>query len=264
MAVENNINQIQTLFREARSNYPVSGEDYLNSLTNTRYKSVCYEAAAVHEAIKDIKSNDASFNCWGGFNQKHHDLYASQIHVGLGWAMGESNKYSSNFIMGLNPVWAWRVIDGLAYYKGLFERREVIRRAIVPSFITGEFIHAFDEGLGRSLWYTSQGEVERLLRSINIFDSSRHPDLFRGVGIALTYAGGTTKSEFTILLSNINDYKKDFICGVLMGSESLLKQGVNPENHLNFAEKGLLERVNKNDQPSYYSSIQEITSSISV
>jgi hypothetical protein len=259
-----NIDVVQSLFRETLTYYPVVGEVFLDRVSNERYRSVCFEAASVSEATKDCKNNDGGFSNWSAYCNKHAVFFASQIHVGLGWAMAENNFYNESFVRQLDSIWAWRVIDGLAYYKGLFERRDVVRNAMVPDYIQGDHVHAFDEGVGRSLWYSCQGDFDRLSRSINLFNPARHADLLRGAGIAFIFVGGLNKDEFVRFLSVFPSCKNDILCGAFMATASLEKTNVIPEFDLNFAKNKAVSSLIEPSQQPFYTVIKDVTKSISV
>ena len=169
MGAEANIALVQSIFEETRVNYPLIGYDYLLSNAASQFISVYYEAAAAYLAKQDLLSGSLTFPKWSEFKNKHDKIHGSQLHVGLGWAMAEADNYVESFINSLEPSFIWRVVDGYAYYQGLFSRRDAIRNQLVPDCVSDSLVHAYSEGIGRSLWYISQGSEERLVRSINLF-----------------------------------------------------------------------------------------------
>jgi hypothetical protein len=48
----------------------------------------------------------------------------------------------------------------------------------------------FDMGVGRCLWFGCGADVERIGRTVASFSPTRQPDLWSGLGVACTYAGG--------------------------------------------------------------------------
>lgn len=261
VSVEANIALVQAIFGETRDQYPLIGFDYLLNNAASQFISVYYEAAAAHLAKEDLLSGALDFVKWSEFKNKHGQSHESQIHVGLGWAMAETDNYNEPFVNSLAQSNAWRVIDGFAYYQGLFMRREAIRNQLVPNYIPNSLMPAYSEGIGRSLWYISQGSEERLIRSINIFSDERKPDLWRGVGIAATYVGGNKMvHEKLSALSGV--YAKDFICGCIMALESIDKTGVTRNDLPDLGENQRLVQSLSGSSNNFDGSIKQITAAV--
>lgn len=163
---------------------------------------VIFEGASAGIALNSIKKT-ASLNHWNTFYNHYSQSFAKQLHVGLGWALNES-KSSLHFLQIIQPQWRWRVVDGYGYYAGLFQRRKILRNKAVPSDVLIEWRSAYLQGLGRSLWYISQGNTEQLIRTIDQYSSSFSKDLWRGVGIALAFVG-KTDNETLYHLSTIKE-----------------------------------------------------------
>ena len=262
MSAASKIEEVQLAFQDARATYPIKGSTFLDSIKNHPFCSIGYEAAASWEAIQDIKNEDLEFSHWASFNNKHHNLYEPQIHVGLGWAMGEADFYNAPFLASLNPALAWRVVDGYAYYLGLFKRRVAIRERMIPAVVSDELAHAFNEGLGRSLWYINKGDTRRVLDVINHFDEARRADLFRGVGIASFFTGGLSTDGYLNFISSVDNYSKDLRCGAVMALNSVRKAGLSPNYLLNFAEKVNIELFNKSPGDSFYETILSVSETL--
>ncbi|MBL0272347.1 MAG: DUF1702 family protein [Chitinophagaceae bacterium] len=89
----------------------------------------------------------------------------------------------------------------MGYYAGLFKGRRTIKNQLVPDGIGAQELQGFDQGLGRRLWYNARGEVKEVARLIQTFTSTRHPDLWRGIGIACGYVGGNQQENLELLLT---------------------------------------------------------------
>lgn len=112
-------------------------------------------------------------------------------YVGAGWA-------HARLPFGLRPALArrdallrWLMLDGYGFHQGFFHWRTAVEGARhVPSRVQGYARRAFDQGLGRSLWFVDGHEPARIAATIAGFASARHADLWAGAGLAATYAGG--------------------------------------------------------------------------
>ena len=91
---------------------------------------------------------------------------------------------------------------------------------MVPEEIAGQDMQGFDQGLGRRLWYMANGEVDKVSQLIQSFPSSRHPDLWRGVGIACGYVGGSKPSELEYLSVASGAWKQQLCTGIALAAFS--------------------------------------------
>jgi enediyne biosynthesis protein E3 len=73
----------------------------------------------------------------------------------------------------------------------------------VPAVIRGYGQRAFDQGLGRSLWFVGGADPDYIIPAIRRFPSWRRNDLWSGVGLACVYAGGAEIDEVNALCSAV-------------------------------------------------------------
>ncbi len=163
-------------------------EQELNA-TEVEFRSIAYEAAAMSLALKDIAIND-SFNNWQSFMQMQGAKHLTQVHIGLGWAMAQQQFPVFPFIETLEPLMQCRVIDGYGYYEGIFRKRKAIGEMKLPQELPQKFLNPYDQGLGRSIWYNTKADCEKIAEMLSAFNYERQKDLWRGIGIACVYVGG--------------------------------------------------------------------------
>ena len=215
--VKEKMELIQTTFQEAKR-IAVKESDLENlnkALQNfpNEFISVAYEGASMGVAIKSIEDTN-SLKKWSDFYHYYGMKHSSQIHVGLGWAFSELDLVFSDFELIIEPLLQYRVIDGYGYYEGVFKKRKSIRMQESPQHFNQLNLKAYNQGLGRSLWYTAQGKVAKLIQLISRFPENRRHDLWRGIGIAVAYVGGIEISVLQKLVNESNRYLSSFKCGV--------------------------------------------------
>jgi hypothetical protein len=110
------------------------------------------------------------------------------VHVGVGWAAAALRRRPARLRRRFRPLHRWLVVDGAGFFHGYF--RWPPDRAEVPSRLAGYAARAFDQGLGRSLWFREGGSVAQIVRAITAAAPARQADLWSGVGLACAYAGG--------------------------------------------------------------------------
>jgi hypothetical protein len=82
------------------------------------------------------------------------------------------------------------MLDGYGFYQGFFDARSSFDRQTRPEGLAGESARNFDSGLGRSLYFLSAANPERIAATIKNFPADRRPDLWGGIGLACGYTGG--------------------------------------------------------------------------
>ncbi len=112
-------------------------------------------------------------------------------YVGAGWAHARLPFGLGGALARRDPLLRWLMLDGYGFHQGFFHWRTAVEGSQhVPWRVRGYARRAFDQGLGRSLWFVDGHEPDRVAATIATFASSRHADLWAGAGLAATYAGG--------------------------------------------------------------------------
>src|SRR6185503_18765465 len=78
------------------------------------------------------------------------------LYVGAGWAIARLPWLRSNpdrAIRHFDPLLGWLAVDGYGFHEGYFHWPESIDRRRLPRGLSGYARCAFDQGLGRSLWF---------------------------------------------------------------------------------------------------------------
>lgn len=230
-----NIHLVQSIFKDVQ-NQGVENKTipelitFLNSFPPP-FISVAFEAASFVIAQKSIQ-NKNNLNDWSVFIKATKGLHDSQVHVGLGWALASLHADIDLYTSTIRPLMRSRVIDGYGYYYALFRRRVAIRLAQIPSEITNEQEASFNQGIGRSLWYLAEANLSKLERYLDLIPKTRHSDVWRGIGIAYTYVGGSNLSIENKIVSLTNEYHIDFLCGIALTLYSREKSGLLLDNSI--------------------------------
>ncbi len=112
------------------------------------------------------------------------------VHVGVGWALARLHRRIETPPASLDPLLGWLAVDGYGFHEGYFYPHRYVREQRIPHRVASYAARTFDQGLGRSLWFVEGGDVGRIPATIASFHSHRHADLWSGVGLASSYAGG--------------------------------------------------------------------------
>src|SRR5262249_43244470 len=115
------------------------------------------------------------------------------LHVGLGWTIARLKLSPESQFAYLDPLLRWLVVDGVGFHEGYFNAGFYIERQQKPTGISGYAANAFDQGLGRSLWFVYCAEVDHIKNTVDSFSPARQADLWSGIGLACAYAGGADR-----------------------------------------------------------------------
>ena len=181
------------------------------------FRSVAYESASFEIGLQEL-SCGKELNNWMKFYQRSAKAHTFHMDIGLGWAFAKTEISPIAYLEFLHPVMSWMVFDGMGYYYGLFKGRRTVKKQLIPEGIDEQNLHGFDQGLGRRLWYIAREEVNELIQLIQPFHLSRHADLWRGIGIACGYVGGSDKSNLERLLNFSTEFKDQFRTGVALAA----------------------------------------------
>jgi hypothetical protein len=142
------------------------------------------------------------------------------VHIGLGWALSQRQVSIFHFIRDISPIMQSRVLDGVGYYEGMFRNRTTIRDKVIPDWLGPNHLHAYDQGIGRALWYIAKGNTDQLLKLIDGFSDNRKPDLWRGIGIAASYVGGCDEAMLISLYDLAASYQVQLASGAVFLAHS--------------------------------------------
>jgi hypothetical protein len=191
-----------------------------------------YEGAAMGLALID------AFTPWNDrrvqqFLAEEGNAHIYMGYVGLGWALARIPKGISRYLTKINicggsfpdPLLGWLAIDGYGFHQGYFYWRDYIERFTQPKSLKGYAQRVFDQGLGRSLWFVGGAEPQRVARTIQHFPSHRHADLWSGVGLACTYAGGVTEEAIREIKALSRNYRLEVAQGSAFAAQARRRAG---------------------------------------
>jgi len=146
-------------------------------------------------------------NRLGAFVDGPGSTHIYTVYVGLGLALARLKRRPERHLADLDPLLGWAIVDGYGFHCGFFSRRRYIKKKARPIHLAGVCRPLFDQGLGRAIWFSSGGLVDRAAETVAGFQSDRHGDLWNGVGMACAYGGGTDRAGLDRMLDLANGYR---------------------------------------------------------
>lgn len=129
------------------------------------------------------------------------DAHVYIVHIGAGWALARLPLSPERLRARFDRVQGWLTLDGYGFHEGFFHAPRALARQRVPAKVRGYARRAFDQGLGRSLWFVEGADPGRIHATISAFPAERQGDLWSGAGLACTYAGGRDRAVIERLKS---------------------------------------------------------------
>ena len=136
------------------------------------------------------------------------------VHVGAGWILARLPLSPERLLSRFDRVLGWLALDGYGFHEGFFRWPRSVARQEVPAKVRGYARRAFDQGLGRSLWFVEGAGPERIHGRISAFPAERRGDLWSGAGLACAYAGGRDRPAVETLLRLAGEHAPQLAQGV--------------------------------------------------
>jgi len=185
-----------------------------------------YEGAAMSLAILDIV---AGWGRWGrrlgAYLEGPGAPHVYMVHVGAGWSFGRLRFGHRRVLDQLDPLLRWLAFDGYGFHEGYFHWPASIRDQQVPARLEGYERRVFTQGLGRSLWFVKGCDVERIASTIAGFSPERRADLWSGIGLAATYAGGVARRDLERLFELAAGFEPHLAQGAAFAAKARQRAG---------------------------------------
>ncbi|MGB3444878.1 MAG: DUF1702 family protein [Actinophytocola sp.] len=221
---------------EART--PEDAEDRIDELPDW-LRGFAYEGAGMGFAMLDGLPFGRSDNVARFLATPRGRTYEYLAYVGIGWAMARLPRFRWPKPASLDPVFAPLVLDGYGFHQAYFHTaRYVDGKYRNPDFPWpggrhGSYANnAIDQGIGRAAWFIRGTDPALVADLIDSFPESRRADLWSGVGLAATYAGGgdadIAEQDLRTLTRRVGDYRGNLAQGSAFAANARVRAGIVP------------------------------------
>lgn len=209
-------------------------------LVDGEQRGFAYEGAAMAFTIRDAMK--------GGNGNRAQELLLGPgrphiflTYIGIGFAMARLPRVLwKKIVPDLSgtpyfPTMSWLAVDGYGFDKAYFDTEKwvVQQRRPQPYPWDGHpryFLRAFDQGVGRALWFIHGGDPHAVAEAVRGFVPDRQADLWSGVGLAATFAGGSSKAGLEHLRQAAGQHQADLALGVVFAVKARTYAGFVPEH----------------------------------
>jgi hypothetical protein len=131
------------------------------------------------------------------------------------------------------PTMSWLAVDGYGFDRAYFDTKRWVDRQQVPSPYSWEgspdyFQRAVDQGIGRALWFICGGRPPHVSAAVRRFAEHRQADLWSGVGLAATFAGGCEPADLAALRHEAGECRPELAQGVVFAVKARAHSGFVP------------------------------------
>ncbi|MEU5945750.1 DUF1702 family protein [Micromonospora sp. NPDC047465] len=123
------------------------------------------------------------------------------------------------------PTMSWLAVDGYGFDRAYFDTDRWVGRLERPAPYPWEgapdyFLRAVDQGIGRALWFIHGGQVDGVAAAVGRFAAGRRADLWSGVGLAATFAGGCDRAGLGTLRRHAGAYRPHLAQGAVFAARA--------------------------------------------
>lgn len=205
---------------------------HLDATVAVGWRGFAFEGAAFGLAILDTLTpwSRSRFDRFV-FGPAAHHVYLA--YVGLGWTFARLPRRIPPIVASIDPHYRWLTLDGYGFHQGFFAWPAAVTGQEVPRRLSGYARRGFDQGLGRSLWFVRGGVPASIAATIGAFAPERQADLWSGIGLAATYAGGVAEDDLVALGALAGDHRAHLAQGAAFAAEArVLANDPTPELEL--------------------------------
>jgi enediyne biosynthesis protein E2 len=200
-------------------------------------RGFAYEGATMAMVIKDSTGGSRTREFLDGAGEPHLLL----AYIGIGFAMSKLPRPLWKKILPdlkpslFHPTMSWLCVDGYGFDLAYFHKKKWIDEQRVPEPYPWlghpEYFHrAVDQGIGRALWFMHGGVPDDVTAGVRRFPEERQADLWSGVGLAATFAGGCVADGLTRLRGHAGRYADHLGQGAVFATTARLATDFVPEH----------------------------------
>ncbi len=199
-------------------------------LVEPEMRGFAYEGATMAFTVRDAMA--------GGRGHRTRDLlrgpgvpHTFLTYIGIGFAMARLPRpLWKKVVPDLTgtpyyPTMSWLAVDGYGFDRAYFDTTRWVTRQERPAPYPWAghpdyFLRAVDQGIGRALWFIHGGKPLDVAASVGAFAAQRQADLWSGVGLAATFAGGCDTDGLTALCQKAGEYHPHLAQGAVFAAKA--------------------------------------------
>jgi hypothetical protein len=162
-------------------------------------------------------------------------------YIGIGFAMAKLPRLLWRKVVPdlagspYHPTMSWLAVDGYGFDRAYFDTRALVYEQRTPAPYPWDgtpdyFPHAVDQGIGRALWFIHGADPVRVATAVADFAPHRQADLWSGVGLAATFAGGADPDGLAGLRHKAGPQWPQMAQGAVFAAKARMFAGMVPDH----------------------------------
>ena len=192
-------------------------------------RGVAFEGAAAAKAVRDLSAENFSTSQTSSLLVESNQ-YSFLMLLGIGEALAQLKMPPQICNAFANENWSGQIIEGYGFFDGYFNWHEAVIKQRYPDGLGPELMAAYNQGIGRALFFITNGNPQQIRDLIVTFDPVRRAELWAGVGLPTAYIGGHTERELKRLVDLADKYRAEFMQGIMLGASARNQQSYIPEH----------------------------------
>ncbi|MGX6602028.1 DUF1702 family protein [Micromonosporaceae bacterium Da 78-11] len=186
-------------------------------LVDPLHRGFAYEGATMAYTVRDAMAagrGTRTARLLSGPGVPHTFL----TYIGIGFAMARLPRpLWRNVLPDLTgtpyfPTMSWLAVDGYGFDRAYFDAAKYVTDQRRPTAYPWQgradyFPRAVDQGVGRALWFIHGGSPDAVGAAVRRFATTRQADLWSGVGLAATFAGGADAAGLSTLVRESGEFR---------------------------------------------------------
>ncbi|MBW4721817.1 DUF1702 family protein [Saccharothrix obliqua] len=205
-------------------------------LVEVDLRGFAYEGAAMATTVRDAMGRGTRTRDLLLGGGRPHLLLS---YIGIGFAMARLPRpLWAKVLPDLDelpwhPTAAWLVVDGYGFDLAYFHTERWVHRQELPKPYpwlgdSAYFTRAFDQGVGRALWFIHGARTADVAAAVAKFPAARHADLWSGVGLAAAFAGGCDDADLVALRHAAGGHRAELALGAALAAKARAAAGSTP------------------------------------
>ena len=190
-------------------------------------RGFAYEGATMALTVRDVIRGERTRELLLGPGHPHIFL----AYIGIGFAMARLPRRLWRKVLPdlsaspYHPVMSWLAVDGYGFDLAYFHTGRWVDEQRVPQPYPWQgfpdyFPRACDQGIGRALWFIHAADVRAVATAVERFARQRQADLWSGVGLAATFAGGASAKELEYLGQAAGEHSGQLAVGSVFAAKA--------------------------------------------
>lgn len=199
-------------------------------LVDAELRGFAYEGATMALTVRDAMA--------GGRGKRARKLLTGPgrphtflTYIGIGFAMARLPRPLWRTVLPdltgtpYYPTMSWLAVDGYGFDRAYFDTGTVVTRQRRPDPYPWRgradyFPRAVDQGIGRALWFIHGGVPDAVSAAVRRFAPVRRADLWSGVGLAATFAGGCDATGLKSLREDSDEHWPHLAQGAVFAAKA--------------------------------------------